>query len=87
MDDKDSKHFILIDRSNQINGDIQLRYGEHEDDPMPFILTLTTAYVSSKTGKSPANYTDILPYIEGHAEELRRFAIHQRDQGYATAEL
>jgi hypothetical protein len=87
MDDRIPKALILIDKNNQVNGDIQLRYGEREDDPIPFTLTVTSAYVSSKTGKSPANYRDILPYVEVHAEALRRFAVHQRERGYSTAEL
>ena len=82
-----SKPFALIDKKEQANGDIQLRYGESKDDPIPFILTVTPAYVASKTGKSPVNYEEVLDYVESHGTVLTLIAVHQQNRGYSTTVL
>jgi hypothetical protein len=78
MEELTSKPFVLIERKAQANGDIQLRYGESKDDPTPFILTVTAAYVAAKTGKSPANHDEVLHYVENQATVLSLIAVHQR---------
>jgi hypothetical protein len=81
-----SKPFILLGKKGQGSG-MQLKYGARPDDPMPFILIVTTAYVAEKTGKPSSTYSDVLHYVETHADELRAIAIHQRDRGFATEVL
>jgi hypothetical protein len=81
-----SKPFILLGKKGQGSG-MQLKYGERPDDPAPFILIVTAAYVAEKTGKPSSNYNDVIQYVETHAGELRAIAIHQRDRGYATEVL
>jgi hypothetical protein len=85
-DDAASKPFILLGKKGQGSG-MQLKYGERPDDPAPFILIVTPAYVAEKTGKPSASYNDVVRYVEAHGEELRAIAIHQRDRGYATEVL
>jgi hypothetical protein len=81
-----SKPFILLGRKGQANS-MQLKYGERPDDPAPFILIVTPAYVAENTGKPSSNYNDVVQYVEAHGEELRAIAIHQRDRGYTTEVL
>ena len=85
-DDNAAKPFILLGKKGQGSG-VQLKYGMGPDDPSPFILIVTSAYVAEKTGKPSAAYNDVLHYIDAHADELRAVAIHQRDRGFATEVL
>jgi hypothetical protein len=87
MNESNQKSFTCIDKMTKINGNIQLRYGEKKDDPIPFILIVTPPYVANKIGKSPAKYAEVLKYVEAHTEELRQVALNHRDRGYTTAVL
>jgi hypothetical protein len=87
MEELTSTPFVLIDKKGQLNGDIHLRYGESRDDPAPFILTVTSAYVASKTGKSQANYEEIDGYVKNHGLELSLIGVHQQNRGYSTTVL
>jgi hypothetical protein len=86
MEDNQARPFILLDRKGQANS-VQLRYGERPDDPAPFILIVTPAYVAEKTGKEMSSYKEVVQYVETHLDELRAVAIHQRDRGFATEVL
>jgi hypothetical protein len=86
MDNDPSKPFILLDKRGQGSG-MQIKYGARPDDPAPFILIITAAYVAEKTGRPSSTYNDVVRYVETHAEELRAIAIHQRDRGFATEVL
>ena len=87
MGELTSKPFILIEKKQQANGDIHLRYGESKDDPTPFILTLTAAYVAAKTGKSSVNREEVLHYVESQSVILSLIAVHQQNRGYSTTVL
>jgi hypothetical protein len=87
MEELTSKPFVLIERKAQANGDIQLRYGESKDDPTPFILTVTAAYVAAETGKSPANHEEVLHYVENQSTVLSLIAVHQQNRGYSATVL
>jgi hypothetical protein len=86
MDNDPSKPFVLLGMKGQGTG-MQLKYGAQPDDPSPFILIVTSAYVAEKTGKPSSTYSDVVQYVETHADELRAIAIHQRDRGFATEVL
>ena len=79
-----SKPFVLIEKKEQANGDIQLRYGESKDDPVPFIITVTLAYVAHKTGKSPVNSEEVLHHVESQSLVLSLISVHQQNRGYST---
>jgi hypothetical protein len=84
--DSNEKPFILLGKKGQGSG-VQMKYGARPDDPSPFILIVTSAYVAEKTGKPSSTYSDVLQYVEAHADELRAIAIHQRERGFATEVL
>jgi hypothetical protein len=86
MDDNLSRPFILLERKGQANS-VQLKYGERPDDPAPFILIVTPAYVADKTGQESSSYKDVVQYVETHLDELRAVAIHQRGRGFMTEVL
>lgn len=86
MDSSVSKPFILLDKKGQGSG-MQLKYGARPDDPAPFVLIVTSAYVAEKMGKPSSTHSDVLHYVETHADELRAIAKHQRDRGFATEVL
>jgi hypothetical protein len=86
MDDDLSRPFILLERKGQANS-VQLKYGQRPDDPAPFILIVTPAYVADKMGKESSNYKEVVQYVETHLDELRALAIHQRDRGFTTEVL
>lgn len=86
MEDDASKPFVLLGRKGQANS-VQLKYGERPDDPAPFILIVTPAYVADRLGKEQSSYKDVVDYVETHLDELRAVAIHQRGRGFATEVL
>lgn len=84
--DDASEPFILLGKKGQGSG-LQMKYGAGPDDPSPFILIVTSAYVAEKTGRPSATYNDVLQYAEAHGDELKAIAVHQRGRGFATEVL
>jgi hypothetical protein len=80
-----AKPFILIARKGQ--NTIQLQYGENRNDPKPFTLIVTPAYVAAKINKDVPSPEDVMAYVETHAEELRTIAISKYERGFATETL
>ena len=68
---------------------IDVLYGEKVGDPRPFILTVSSRYVSRKISKSlPLNISQIEDYAAKHAETvLREIAISRRDAGCTSHTL
>jgi hypothetical protein len=62
---------------------VDVLYGEKLGDPRPFILTVSSLYVSRKTSQSlPINITQIQEYATQHADTvLREIALSRRDAG------
>jgi hypothetical protein len=62
---------------------VDVLYGERLGDPRPFILTVSSLYVSRKTSQSlPINITQIQEYATQHADTvLREIALSRRDAG------
>jgi hypothetical protein len=70
-----------------ISGDvIELTYEETAGDPQPFVLTVTSHYISRQTSKSPIEASDLEAYVWGHSAELRRAAEECKAKGF-TAEV
>ena len=65
---------------------VDVLYGERVGDPKPFILTVSSRYVSRKIYQAlPLNITQIEDYATKHADTaLREIAISRRDAGYMT---
>lgn len=65
---------------------VDVFYGEKVGDPKPFILTVSSRYVSRKIYQSlPLNIAQIEDYTAKHADTvLREIAISRRDAGYTT---
>jgi hypothetical protein len=58
-----------------ISGDvIELTYEQATGDPQPFVLTVTSHYISRQTSKCPIEASDLEAYVWGHSAELRRAA-------------
>jgi hypothetical protein len=54
---------------------IDLKYGEADDDPNPFVLTVTSRHVANETSKSlPLSGLDVQAYIVNHVRKLRTTA-------------
>jgi hypothetical protein len=61
---------------------IALQYGEADDDPNPFVRTVTSHHVANETSKSlPLSGLDVQAYILNHARKLRTTAEECRAQG------
>ena len=62
---------------------VDVLYGEKVGDPRPFILTVSSLYVSRKTSRSlPINITQIQEFATQHADTvLREIALSRRDAG------
>ena len=62
---------------------VDVHYGEKVGDPRPFILTVSSQYVSRKTSQSlPINITQIQDYATQHADTaLREIALSRREAG------
>jgi hypothetical protein len=80
-----TKPFMLLDRKGRST--IQLRYGESGNDPKPFVLIVTPAYVAAKINKEFPSHEDIMAYVETHADELRTIAISKYERGFLTETL
>jgi hypothetical protein len=80
-----TKPFSLIDRRGR--NVVQLLYGESRNDPRPFMLIVTPAYVAGKINKECPSHDDVIGYVETHAEELRTIAISKYERGFATETL
>jgi hypothetical protein len=62
---------------------VDVLYGEKVGDPRPFILTVSSPYVSRRTSQSlPINITQIQEYATQHADTLlREIALSRRNAG------
>jgi hypothetical protein len=65
---------------------IELTYEETVGEPQPFVLTVTSHYISRQTSKSPIEASDLEAYVWGHSAELRRAAEECKAKGF-TAEV
>jgi hypothetical protein len=65
---------------------IELTYEETVGEPQPFVLTVTSHYISRQTSKSPIEASDLEAYVWGHSAELRRAAEECKVKGL-TAEV
>ena len=65
---------------------IELTYEETVGEPQPFVLTVTSQYISRQTSKSPIEASDLEAYVWGHSVELRRAAEQCKAKGF-TAEV
>ena len=67
---------------------IELTYEKTVGDPEPFILTVTSQYISSQTSKPlPISASDVDAYIREHVEELKRAAEKCKAKGLITEAL
>jgi hypothetical protein len=65
---------------------IELTYEETVGEPQPFVLTVTSHYISRQTSKSPIEASDLEAYVWRHSAELRREAEKCKAKGF-TAEV
>lgn len=72
--------FVLIGKWRGGAGQLRIIYGEGgNDDPLPFILSLTPEHVARQTGKSlPLTLEQLEEYADQNAEYLRAVAKHVR---------
>jgi hypothetical protein len=68
---------------------VDVLYGEKVGDPRPFILTVSSRYVSRKIYQAlPLNIREIEDYAVKHADTvLREIAISRRDAGFTAHAL
>ena len=87
-DVKADPEFQLITSDGLFSGLRHLRYGAADDDPMPFVLTLTAQYVAREIGKTPpVSYTKIQRYAERNADKLKAIAKLHKARGLNTHTL
>jgi hypothetical protein len=65
---------------------IELTYEEMVGEPQPFVLTVTSHYISRQTSKSPIEASDLEACVWGHSAELRRAAEECKARAF-TAEV
>jgi hypothetical protein len=66
---------------------IELTYEETVGEPQPFVLTVTSHYISRQTSKSPIEASDLEAYVWGHSAELRREAEKCKAKGLTVEVL
>ena len=65
---------------------IELTYEETVGDPQPFVLTVTSRHISSRTSKRlPITASDLEAYVEGYATALKREAEKCKAMGLGAA--
>jgi len=80
--------FELIGSDGLFSGLRHLRYGTGQDDPTPFILTLTPQYVAREIKKAlPVSYLRVQRYAERNAAKLKAIAKYEREHGSNTHTL
>jgi len=80
--------FELIGSDGLFSGLRHLRYGTGQDDPTPFILTLTPQYVAREIKKAlPVSYLRVQRYAERNADKLKAIAKSEREHGSNTHTL
>jgi len=86
MAEKADESFFLVSKQGQMTGEIQLTYGAGVDDT-PFLLYVGSTYVASRLDREMVKYSDVVAYVESHAEELRQTALGLRNKGLVTYTL
>jgi hypothetical protein len=67
---------------------IELTYEETVGDPQPFVLTVTSLHISSRTSKpTPVEASDLENYVREHATELKREAEKCKARGLTAETL
>jgi hypothetical protein len=81
--------FVWINSMGDVSGWLmRVYFGKSPDDPMPFILTVTAAYVAHKIQKTlPLTIQDLQNYCDAHREELRQIALRCKQGGRTTETL
>ena len=80
--------FELIGSDGLFSGLRHLRYGTGQDDPMPFVLTLTPQYVAREIKKAPpVSYLKVQRYAERNADMLKAKAKFEKERGLNTHTL
>jgi hypothetical protein len=87
-DVKPDSKFELIGSGGLFSGLRHLRYGTGQDDPMPFVLTLTPQYVAREIRKAvPVSFLKIQRYAEQNADKLKAIAKFEKGLGFNTHTL
>jgi hypothetical protein len=77
-----SEKFELISNQRDISGHLRLSYGSGLDDPLPFVITLTTQYVARALKKTPpVSFQEIEKYAEQNRGDLRAMALLEKGTG------
>ena len=64
-----------------------ISYCSGEDDPMPFVLTVTLPHVARELGRS-VSFAEILKYVEQNADKLKATARFGKiERGFITHTL
>ena len=85
---KPDPKFELIGSDGLFSGLRHIRYGTGQDDPTPFILTLTPQYVAREIRKTlPVSYLKVQRYAERNADKLKAIAKLERERGLNTRTL
>ena len=80
--------FELIGSDGLFSGLRHLRYGTGQDDPTPFILTLTPQYVAREIKKTlPVSYLRVQRYAKRNADKLKAKAKFEKERGCNTHTL
>jgi hypothetical protein len=83
-----TERFELIDKQCDISGHLRLRYGSGHNDPMPFVITVTSQYVARASGKTPpVSLHEIEKYADDNAGDLRAKAVFEKGRGFTTLTL
>ena len=81
-DVKPNGKFEFIGSDGLFNGLRHLRYGTGDDDPKPFVLTLTPQYVAREIQKTlPVSYLKVQRYAERNADKLKAIAKSEKERG------
>jgi phage host-nuclease inhibitor protein Gam len=82
MTELKDEEFQWIRTEGTLASGMKVYFGASNDDPIPFILTVTPTYAAQKLQKAlPIAITDLQNYCETNREELRKIAFNCKQRG------
>jgi hypothetical protein len=74
--------FMWIATYGDVKSGMRMHFGKSNDDPIPFILTITPGYVAHQMQTTlPLKIQELQDYCKEKREELRKIALNCKQRG------